>query len=71
MCILEARQCIANAEKRLGFEIDPGIALSVYRYALRKLEAIGKGKDYLPVLYESELYDHFLRMALSGEPAHV
>lgn len=65
MCLLEAKEAIENAEKRLGFEIDPLVALKVYRYSVRKLEVIGKGSDYLPILYESELYDHYMRMAIT------
>lgn len=65
MCLLEAKEAIENAEKRLGFEIDPLVALKVYRHSVRKLEVIGKGSDYLPILYESELYDHYMRMAIT------
>lgn len=71
MCLLEFKECVANAEKRLGFDIDPNTSLKVYRYALRKLETIGKKADYLPTLFESELYDHFVRMAFSGGPVNV
>ena len=71
MCLLEFKQCVANVEEKLGFDIDPNTALRIYRYALQKLNSIGKKADYLPTLFESELHDHFVRMAVSGGPVNV
>ena len=49
------------AERRTGRKLDVGTVYDVLRYSLRKLEAIGKGMDYLPLLFENELRDFVMR----------
>lgn len=39
------------AERRTGRKLDLGTVYGVLRYSLRKLEAIGKEMDYLPLLF--------------------
>ena len=56
--ILEARQ---SAERTLGFAIDDDVAEEVLAYAKRKCELNHKPDDYLPLLYENELTDYFMR----------
>lgn len=68
--ILEARQ---SAERTLGFTIDDDVAEEVLAYAKRKCELNHKPDDYLPLLYENELTDYFMRLYINlrGEMNHV
>lgn len=68
--ILEARQ---SAERTLGFSIDDDVADEVLAYAKRKCELNHKPDDYLPLLYENELTDYFMRLYINlrGELNHV
>lgn len=68
--ILEARQ---SAERTLGFAIDDDVAEEVLAYAKRKCELNHKPDDYLPLLYENELTDYFMRLYINlrGELNHV
>lgn len=68
--ILEARQ---SAERTLGFTIDDDVADEVLAYAKRKCELNHKPDDYLPLLYENELTDYFMRLYINlrGELNHV
>lgn len=68
--ILEARQ---SAERTLGFVIDDDVADEVLAFAKRKCELNRKPDDYLPLLYENELRDYFMRLYvnLRGEMNHV
>lgn len=61
------------AEETLGFFIPDGIADDVLIYARRKCSVIGKPESYLPLLYENELTDYFMRLAvnLRGGMIHV
>lgn len=53
------------AEGRLGFEIPGEVAAEVLEYSIHKCEVIGKDDDYLSVLFESELWDYYMRMAIN------
>lgn len=68
--IAEAR---ASAEKKLGIQIPDEVADEVLRYARRKCELNGKPDSYLPLLYENELTDYFMRLVinLKGEMNRV
>lgn len=68
--ILRARQ---SAEQTLGFAIDDDVADEVLAFAKRKCELNHKPDDYLPLLYENELTDYFMRLYINmrGELNHV
>ena len=60
--ILKAKE---SAEKALGFSIDDETAEEVLAYAKRKCELNRKPESYLPLLYENELTDHYMRLAIT------
>lgn len=62
-----------SAERTLGFCIPDHIAEKVLAYAKRKCELNRKPDSYLPLLYENELTDHFMRLAINlrGGMGHV
>ena len=60
--ILKARE---SAERTLGFAIDDETAEEVLDYAKRKCELNHKPNEYLPLLYENELTDYFMRLAIN------
>lgn len=60
--ILKARE---SAERTLGFAIDDETAEEVLAYAKRKCELNRKPDEYLPLLYENELTDYFMRLAIN------
>lgn len=62
----ELRNAIISAEKVLGFQIAPEIATEVLMYTVRKCKVSGKGADYLPILFENELLDYFIRAAINA-----
>lgn len=57
------------AEKTLGFEIPSEIAQEVLAYAVRKCELNKKPESYLPILYENELTDYYMRLAINSMSA--
>lgn len=65
MGILDLAKAKAAAEETLGFEIDSDTAASILSYAAKKCIASNNGLDYLEILYENELCDHFMRMAVT------
>ena len=60
--ILKAR---VAAERTLGFAIDDETAHDVLAHAKRKCELNHKPDSYLPLLYENELTDYFMRLAIN------
>lgn len=60
--ILKARE---SAERTLGFAIDDETAEEVLAYAKRKCELNHKPDEYLPLLYENEMTDYFMRLAIN------
>ena len=63
----------ASAEETLGFLIPEDIAREVLEYAKRKRFVAGKPESYLPLLYENELTDYFMRLEINlrGEINYV
>lgn len=66
MTDLNLAEAKKRAEKRLGFEIDTITAATVLAYAARKCVANHKETSYLELLYETELYDYFARLAITA-----
>ena len=60
--IEEAR---TSAERTLGFVIPRSIAEEVLSFAKFKLKIIEMPDNYLPLLYENELTDYFMRLAIN------
>lgn len=60
--LAEARQA---AETSLGFKIPDVVATSVLWYARRKCELAEQPESYLPLLYETELTDYYMRLAIN------
>ena len=54
-----------TAEETLGFRIPEVVATSILWYARRKCELAGEPESYLPLLYEPELTDHYMRLAIN------
>ncbi len=44
-----------------GRKLDFDTIVDVLMYSVRKLEVIGRGVDYLPLLFENELRDYAMR----------
>ncbi len=65
MCLLKLANAKKAAEEHIGFEIPDDVAWQVLNYSIRKCEVNGKGIDYLPILFENELRDHYTRLAIS------
>ena len=53
------------AETALGFKIPDVVATSVLWYARRKCELAEQPESYLPLLYETELTDYYMRLAIN------
>lgn len=53
------------AEAKLGFEIPSEVAAEVLEYSIHKCEVIGKDDDYLPLLFENELWGYYMMMAIN------
>lgn len=60
--INEARKA---AEITLGFPIPEEVADEVLAFAKRKCTVSGQPDSYLPLLYENELTDFFMRAAIN------
>ena len=60
----------AAAEKTLGFRIPDHVAEEVLAHTRRKCALNQKPNSYLPLLYENELTDYYMRQAgiLRGVP---
>lgn len=61
----EIEEARAAAEETLGFSIPEDVAAEVLTYARRKCSEIGKPDSYLPLLYENELTDYYMRLAVN------
>ncbi len=61
----EARRIEVYVEAKLGVKIPAETANEVLEYTMRKLRVIGRPESYLPVLYENELRDYFMRTAIN------
>ena len=51
----ELLQIVLDVEERLNWSFEPTEIFSTYQYTLRKAYMNGKGKDYIPILFEHEL----------------
>lgn len=60
--LTEAREA---AESSLGFKIPDVVATSVLWYARRKCELAEQPESFLPLLYETELTDYYMRLAIN------
>lgn len=69
----DLEQVVRNAEEKLGLFIPDSIAANVFQYAKRKCEVVGQPIEYLPILFENEITDYFLRLAVNmkGEENYV
>lgn len=65
MCLLDLAEAKTAVEEHLGLEIPEEVAGQVLAYSARKCIANGKGMDYLPILYENELRDYYMRLAIN------
>ena len=61
----EIRDAREAAEAELGFDIPDEVADEVLAYATRKCSVIGKPASYLPLLFQNELADYIIRMAIN------
>ncbi len=66
----ELRDAVKAAEEALGGEIPEKLALEVLAYARRKLDVIKMQQPeytdaYLPVLFENEIRDGYMRRQIS------
>ncbi len=61
----EARRIEEQVAAKLGVKLPAETAKEVLEYTMRKLEVIGRPESYLPVLYENELRDYFMRAAIN------
>ena len=55
----------AAAEKTLGFRIPDHVAEEVLAHTKRKCALNRKPDSYLPLLYENELTDYYMRLAIN------
>lgn len=60
--LTEAREA---AESSLGFKIPDVVATSILWYARRKCSLAEQPESYLPLLYETELTDHYMRLEIN------
>lgn len=61
----EVNAARAAAERTLGFRIPDQIAEKVLAHTKRKCELNRKPDSYLPLLYENELTDYYMRLAIN------
>ena len=61
----ELREAIISAEKTLGIHITGDVAAEVLMYSIRKCQVIEKDASYLPLLFENELLDYYMRAAIN------
>lgn len=57
---------IEAAEKKMGRQISERVWLEVLWHSMRKCKAVGKDDDYLPILFENELHDYFMRQEINA-----
>lgn len=61
----EVNAARAAAERAMGFRIPDHIAEEVLAHTKRKCELNRKPDSYLPLLYENELTDYYMRLAIN------
>lgn len=57
---------IRIAENRTYCHFDFDTIVDVLLYSVQKLKIIGKGTDYLPLLFENELRNHAMREEINA-----
>lgn len=61
----ELGEVYGQTEVSMVLDIPVEVALSVLDYTVRKCELIGKGPEYLPMLFENELRDYYMRKEIN------
>ena len=59
------RAILSKVNEETGQNIGDEEAANIYRYTKRKCRIIGKGRRYIPILYENELKDYLMRSAIN------
>lgn len=59
--IVEMVDILLDVQRSLRYSFDLMDVLSILRYTIRKCETNGKGRDYVPILFENELRDFVMR----------
>ena len=67
--MFKLREAIISAEQTLGFHITGDVAAEVLMYSIRKCQVIGKDASYLPLLFENELLDFYMRAEINARSA--
>lgn len=52
-------------QNRTGYRFDVMDVFDILRYTIHKAEVNGKGEDYIPILFETELEDHIMRKRIN------
>ena len=60
------KEAIINAEQTIGHPVTGDVAAEVLMYAIRKCKVIGKDSSYLPLLFENELLDFYMRAEINA-----
>lgn len=58
---------IESAERKLNKQIPETVWFDVLMYSMRKCMVVGKEEAYLPILFENELLDHYMRQEFTGK----
>lgn len=59
-------QMVETAERMLGIRFPPGDLYGLANHTSRKWENMGYSEDYLPILFENELRDYFMRRHINA-----
>ena len=55
-----------RVEKNTGYAFSYSEKMNILAYAIQKIEYIQKTIEYLPVLFENELYDYVMRKVITA-----
>lgn len=61
----ELKQIVEEVEEKVHYHFCPQEVLDVLFYTVRKCQINGKGPDYIPILFENELRDYVMRLAIN------
>ena len=56
---------IESAERKLNKQIPDVVCFDVLLHSMRKCMVAGKDEAYLPILFENELLDHYMRQEIN------
>lgn len=59
-------EAVVQTERKLNRDIPNDVSLAVLDHTVRKCERIGKGPEYLPLLFENELSDFYMRQQINA-----